>query len=239
MAKIVSGKSSNPQIPVGRFQKIIGQKMLASKRQIPCFYLQAKADLTELMALRHKLAKTVGAKVTTNDFFIRAIALAVKQYPLMAGKLDGNDIHIAKTVNVGLAVVAPRGLIVPVLKNADKKTLAQIATESAELIKKARSDSLTADELADACITLTNLGVYGIDSFIAIVTPGQCAVLAVGNIIEELIPTQGNIEVRRIMTLNLAADRRIVTSPYAAKFINHFVQHLQNPKARCLYPIGD
>ncbi len=120
-----------------------------------------------------------------------------------------------------LAVYFPGGL------TKGRKSLEKLAEMPAELLS---ADSLTADELADACITLTNLGVYGIDSFIAIVTPGQCAVLAVGNITEACVPKDGKTEVRRIMTLNLAADRRIVTSPYAAKFINHFVQQLQSPR---------
>lgn len=203
--------------------------MLQSGQQIPCFCLQTKADLTELMAFRPRLTKSLGVKVTTNDFFIRAIALAVKEYPLMAGRLNDDSIQIADSVNVGFAVSAPQGLVVPVIKNAHEKPLARIAAEAAELLRKARSDSLTPNELADACITLSNLGVYGIDSFTAIVTPGQCSVLAVGNIIDTCVPQDDDIVVRKMMTLDLAADHRIVNGAYAARFLNHIVEQLQNP----------
>lgn len=203
--------------------------MLQSGRQIPCFCLQTKADLTELMAFRPRLTKSLGVKVTTNDFFIRAIALAVKEYPLMAGRLNDDSIQIADSVNVGFAVSAPQGLVVPVIKNAHEKPLARIAAEAAELLRKARSDSLTPSELADACITLSNLGVYSIDSFTAIVTPGQCSILAVGNIIDTCVPQDDGIVVRKMMALDLAADHRIVNGAYAARFLNSIVQQLQNP----------
>ena len=110
--------------------------MLQSKQQIPCFYLEAKANLTAMMTLRHKASKKAGVKITANDFFIRAIALAVEQYPLLAGRLVRDNIHIQDAVNVGFALTVAEGLIVPVVKDAGKKTLARIATETAELVKK-------------------------------------------------------------------------------------------------------
>jgi len=203
--------------------------MLQSKQQIPCFYLESHADVTELMGMRHKLKKSLKVKITLNDFIIKAIGLAVKEFPLMAGQLVGNTIRIAETVNIGLAIAAPQGLVVPVLRQVEKKTLANIAAENAELVKKARSNTLKPDELAGASVTLSNLGAYGIDSFIAIVPPSQCGVVAVGNPIETCIPKDGNIAVRKIMSLNLSADHKIVNGAYAAKFQNRIVQQLQNP----------
>ncbi len=203
--------------------------MLQSKQQIPCFYLESHADVTELMGMRRKLTKALQVKITLNDFIIRAIGLAVKEFPLMAGQLDEDTIRIAETVNVGLAIAAPQGLVVPVLRQVDRKTLADIAAESAELLKKAQSNSLKPDELSGASVTLSNLGVYGIDSFIAIVPPGQCGVVAVGNPTETCIPKNGNIAVRKIMSLNLSADHKIVNGTYAARFLNCIIQQLQNP----------
>jgi pyruvate dehydrogenase E2 component (dihydrolipoamide acetyltransferase) len=221
---------SKPQAVLSRFQKIIGQKMLRSKQQIPCFYLQMRADVTALLALRRTLSRQSGVKVTTNDFFIRAIALAVTEYPLMGAGIQAGEVYIPDTVNVGFAVAAPEGLVVPVVKSAEKKTLVQIAAEAGELINKARSNRLTAADLEGACITLSNLGVYGVDSFIAVVTPGQCAVLAAGNIIETAVPDGGGIAVRRVMTFDLSADHRIVNGAYAARFLNSIVQRLQHPR---------
>ena len=203
--------------------------MLQSKQQIPCFYLEALADVTELMGMRHKLKKSLKVKITLNDFIIRAIGLAVKEFPLMAGQLDGDIIRIADAVNVGLAISAPQGLVVPVLRQVERKKLADIAIENAELLKKARSNTLRPDELNGASVTLSNLGVYGVDSFIAIVPPGQCGIVAVGNPAETCVPKDGSITVRKIMSLNLSADHRIVSGAYAARFLSSIVQKLQNP----------
>jgi pyruvate dehydrogenase E2 component (dihydrolipoamide acetyltransferase) len=222
-------ETSKNRIPLRRIQQTIGKRMLQSKQQIPCFYLESHADVTELMGMRHKLKKSLKVKITLNDFIIKAIGLAVKDFPLMAGQLDGQMIRIAETVNVGLAIGAPQGLVVPVLRQVEKKTLTNIATENAELTKKTLSNTLKPDELAGASITLSNLGAYGIDSFIAIVTPGQCSVMAVGNPIETCIPKEDGIMARKIISLNLSADHKIVNGAYAAKFLDSVVQQLQNP----------
>ena len=222
-------ETAKNRMPVRHIQQTIGKRMLQSKRQIPCFYLESHADVTELMGMRHKLKKSMKVKITLNDFIIKAIGLAVKQFPLMAGQLDGDIIRIAETVNVGLALTAPQGLVVPVLRQVEKKTLVNIATENAELVKKALSNTLKPDELAGASITLSNLGAYGIDSFIAIVPPGQCSILALGNPIETCIPKNDGIVLRKMMSLSLSADHKIVNGAYAAKFLNCIVQQLQNP----------
>jgi pyruvate dehydrogenase E2 component (dihydrolipoamide acetyltransferase) len=222
-------ETAKNRIQLRRIQQIIGERMLQSKQQIPCLYLESHADVTELMGMRHKLKKSLKVKITLNDFIIKAIGLAVKDFPLMAGQLDGQMIRIAETVNVGLAIGAPQGLVVPVLRQVEKKTLTNIATENAELTKKTLSNTLKPDELAGASITLSNLGAYGIDSFIAIVTPGQCSVMAVGNPIETCIPKEDGIMARKIISLNLSADHKIVNGAYAAKFLDSVVQQLQNP----------
>jgi len=217
------------RIPLRRIQQTIGKRMLQSKQQIPCFYLESHADVTELMSMRRKLTRALKVKITLNDFIIRAIGLAVKEFPLMAGQLEGDMIRIAETVNVGLAIAAPQGLVVPVLRQVEKKTLAEIAAENSEFVNKARSNALKPDELTGACVTLSNLGVYGIDSFIAIVPPGQCGVVAIGNPTETCIPKDGDIAVRKMMSLNLSADHKIVNGTYAALFLDCIIQQLQNP----------
>jgi len=219
------------RIPRTKIQKIIADRMLLSKRNIPCFYLQATADITELMALRTKLTKSLGTKITSNDFFIRSMAMAIGKFPLIAGRLHKASIQIAKGVNIGFAVVAPYGLVVPVVKNADKLNLADIAQKSAELIKKARSNKLSPDELEGACITLSNLGVYAIDSFFAVITPGQAGILAVGNITKTPVPQNGSVIIRKTVVLGLTVDHRIINGDYAADFLNCIVNQLQTPQA--------
>ncbi|MCX5638575.1 MAG: 2-oxo acid dehydrogenase subunit E2, partial [Planctomycetota bacterium] len=154
-----------------RIQKLIGERMLKSKLTKPCFYIESKADVTELMAIRGKLSKALGAKITSNAFLVRALALAAKQYPVMTGSLNGEDIRIAEAINVGFAVHSPQGLVVPVIKDADKKTLAEIASQDKLLTEKARSNKLTLTDMEGETIALSNLGVYGVDYFFGIVPP--------------------------------------------------------------------
>jgi pyruvate dehydrogenase E2 component (dihydrolipoamide acetyltransferase) len=207
-------------IPLTRIQKLIGQRMLESKQTKPCFYLTARADIGEINEIRRPMSKKLGTRISMNDFFIRAMALAVKKYPLMA----------TGEINVGLAVASPSGLVVPVIKNADSKSLGDIAKESAELIEKARNNKLTLDELYGACITLTALGMFGIDSFLAIPSPGQRSILSVGRIIERSIPCGGEITVKKIVEFGLSADATMVKADYAAKFLVEITKLLAEPQ---------
>jgi len=197
-------------IPLTRIQKLIGERMLKSKLSKPCFYIESKADVTELMSLRPRLSKSLGVKITSNAFFIRTLALSVKEYPLMVGKFDDDKIQIADAINVGFAVNAPQGVIVPVIKNADEKNVAEIASEEKLLTEKTRSSKLTLEEMEGETIALSNLGVYGTDSFFGIVPPPTSTILAVGNVIRMVCPEDGNgnskAVVRKITSLTLAGS---------------------------------
>lgn len=218
------------RIPLTRIQKLIGRRMLESKRTKPCYYMGIEADTTELMDSRHELKKRLGVKITSNAFYIKALGLAVKEFPLMVGSLEGDIIKIADCVNVGFAVNAPQGLVVPVVKYADKKTLAEIATLEKELTDKARSNKLTLDEITGETVGLSNLGVYDIDSFIGIVPPPATAILSVGNTLRTAVVVEGNIVIRKITDLTIAADSKVVPEPYAAKFLVRIAELLQEPE---------
>jgi pyruvate dehydrogenase E2 component (dihydrolipoamide acetyltransferase) len=218
------------RIPMSRIQKLIGQRMLESKQTKPCYYIGIKADTTELMDSRHELKKRLGVKITSNAFYIKALGLAVREFPLMVGSLQGDSIKIADSINVGFAVSAPHGLVVPVVKEADKKTLAEIATLEKELTDKARSNKLTLEEITGETIGLSNLGVYDIDSFIGIVPPPATMILAVGNTLRAAVPKDGQITIRRITDLTIAVDSRVVPDPYAAKFLARIAELLQGLK---------
>ena len=229
------------RIPMSRIQKLIGQRMLESKQTKPCYYIGIKTDTTELMDSRHELKKRLGVKITSNAFYIKALGLAVREFPLMVGLLSacgetspfggqGDSIKIANSVNVGFAVSAPHGLVVPVVKEADKKSLAEIATLEKELTDKARSNKLTLDEITGETIGLSNLGVYDIDSFIGIVPPPATTILAVGNTLRTAVPQDGQIVICKITDLTIAVDSRIVPDPYAAKFLARIAELLQKPQ---------
>jgi len=217
-------------IPLSRIQRLIGQRMLESKRTKPCYYMGIEADTTELMDSRHELKKQLGVKITSNAFYIKALGLAVKEFPLMVGSFCGDSIKIADSINVGFAVSAPQGLVVPVVKEADKKTLAQIATLEKDLTDKARSNKLTLDDITGETIGLSNLGVYDIDSFIGIVPPPATTILAVGNTLRTAVSVDGKVVIRKITDLTIAVDSRVVPGPYAAKFLACIADLLQEPK---------
>jgi pyruvate dehydrogenase E2 component (dihydrolipoamide acetyltransferase) len=216
-------------IPLTHIQKLIAQRMLASKQTKPCFYIQSRADVTELMDARHKLKKTTGVKITTNAFYIRALARSAMQYPLVLGKVEGDNIRIADSANVGFAVSAPQGLVVPVMKNAQNMTLVDIAKTEKLLTDKARANRLSLDEVSDETIALSNLGAYGIDSFIGIVPPPASIILAVGNTLHQTVVRNGRVCERKMVSLSLAADNTVINADYAAGFLNHLKELLENP----------
>ena len=218
------------RVPLSRIQRLIGQRMLESKKTKPCYYMGIDADTTELMDSRHALKKQFGVKITSNAFYIKALGFAVKEFPLMVGSLENDSIRIADAINVGFAVSAPQGLVVPVVKDADKKNLADIAILEKELTSKARSNKLTLDDISGETIGLSNLGVYDIDSFIGIVPPPATAILAIGNTLRTAVVKDSQIVIRKITDLTIAVDSRVVFEPYAAKFLARIANLLQQPK---------
>ena len=218
--------------PLTRIQKLIGERMLSSKLTKPCLYIESRANVTELMALRPKLGKSLGVKITSNAFLIRALALAAREYPLMLGLRDNaaTSVTIAEAINVGFPVHAPQGLMVPVIKNADQKSLADIARLEKLLTEKARSNKLALEELQGQTIGLSNLGVYGVDSFFAIPAPMASSILAVGNVVRTVVPRNGDMTVRKMMSLSLAVDRIVANEVYAAQFLRFIIEQLQNPQ---------
>jgi len=218
-------------IRVNKLQKITAQKMLQSKREIPCYYLNVRADFTELVELRAKMNETGDAKVSYNDFIIRAVATGVEKFPIMSGQLAGDAIKLADAINVGLAVSAPKGLIVPVVKDANKKDVKQIAAETQALIEKARNEKLQLSDLEGACITVSNLGGFGVESFIPIVIPGQCSILGIGRIADTCVPDNGNIAIRKLISLTLSVDHKVANGAYAGQFLDFVRKQLEDTSA--------
>ncbi len=221
--------NAEQRIPLTRIQKLIGERMFRSKKTKPCYYMGIDADTTELMDSRHELKKRLCVKITSNAFYIKALGVAVKEFPLMVGSLEDDSIKIADSVNVGFAVSAPQGLVVPVVKEADKKTLAEIATLEKVLTDKARSNKLSLDDITGETVGLSNLGAYDIDSFIGIVPPPATVILAVGNTLRTAVPRNGKIVIRKITDLTIAVDSTVVPEPYAAKFLARIAELLQEP----------
>jgi pyruvate dehydrogenase E2 component (dihydrolipoamide acetyltransferase) len=213
-------------IPLTKKQRITAERMVESKRNIPCFYLTIKADVTDLVGLRNKLNETGQAKISYNDFIIRAVAPALQKFPIMTGQLVGDSVKLADTINIGLAVSTPAGLIVPVIKDANKMGLKQIASTIKDLIEKAQSEKLLLTDLEGACITISNLGAFGIESFIPVVIPGQCSILGIGRITDTTVPNKGD---RKLMSMTLSVDHKVANGDYAAQFLDLVKKLLEDP----------
>jgi pyruvate dehydrogenase E2 component (dihydrolipoamide acetyltransferase) len=220
-------------IAITKKQRLTAERMVESKREIPCFYLSLRADVTNLVELRSSLNEKEGLKISYNDFIIRATAIALEKFPIMTGQLAGEAIKLADTINVGLAVSTATGLVVVVIKDANKKGLKQISAETQVLIEKAQNDKLLLTDLEGACITVSNLGAFGIESFIPVVIPGQCSILGIGRITDTNVPKRGD---RKLMSMTLSADHKVVNGDYAAGFLD-FTRKLLEDTSTFLQPI--
>ena len=220
------------KIPVTRIQRLIGSLMYESKLKKPCCYLSRDANIKDLNRVRKAYCKEIKTRVTTNDFFIMAIGRAIKRFNLFAGYPDksGKNLNISKSIGVGLAVAAPHGLVVPVIRDPGDKTLGQIGEESDAFIKKARARKLLPDDFYGANVVLSGLGMYGIDSFLAITPPASAGIISIGRFEDEVVLIDDEIQIRRTMSVSLAADMRIVNEFYAARFLADIVQQLENPE---------
>ena len=218
------------KVPVNRLQKIVAEKMLWSKQNIPCFYLNIRADVTALVALRAKLNKTAAVKLSFNDFIIRALAVGMRHYPIMTGQLAGDHIQLAQTLDIGLAIATEDGLVAPIVRDCGAKSVQDVADYCKGLIERTRSNKLSLDDLQGGCITVSNLGGFGIDSFIPIVVPGQASIVGVGAIVDEVVPSDGNLLVRKKMSLTLSVDHKVVNGAEAAQFLDFVKKHLEHPE---------
>jgi len=222
------GPQLGQTVPVSRLQKITAQKMLQSKTEIPCFYLNVKADVTDLVEHRTQL-KNNGTKIAYNDFIIKAVAMGLEKYPIMTGQLDGENIKLANSIGIGLAIAVPDGLVAPIVQHVQNKTALQVAEYSQALVTRARAGKLSPDDLAGGCITVSNLGAFGIDSFIPIVVPGQASILGVGQIADVLVPSDGSIILRKIMNMTLSVDHKVTNGAYAAQFLDYVKKIIEDP----------
>ena len=204
--------------------------MLQSKREIPCFYLNITVDATELVTFREKLNKSASLKISFDDFLMKALALGLKQWPIMTGRLEGDSVLLADSIGIGLAVAAKGGTVAPVVKDVDKKNLTQIAQYSAALIERTESGKLTPDDFDGGCITISNLGELGIDSFIPIIMPGQCSILGVGQIADTCVSQDGGTVVRKLMKMTLAVDHKVANGAEAAQFLSCVGKLLEEPE---------
>jgi pyruvate dehydrogenase E2 component (dihydrolipoyllysine-residue acetyltransferase) len=219
-------------IALGPTQATIARRMALSASTIPTFTVTAEIDMSAIAALRRE-AKDAGEEAhSVNDFIVRAAALTLRQFPAFNSSFVDDRIERYSRINVGIAVATDDALLVPTIFDADQKTLTQIAEESRSLVERARTRTLGPDELTHGTFTVSNLGMFGVDSFTALVNPPQCAILAVGGISRRPFEAcDGGIEFRETMLASLSADHRIVYGADGAAFLSHLRSLLEQPEA--------
>ncbi len=215
-------------VPVQGVRALIAERMSRSHLEAARVTLTAQADATALVALRQQLARD-GVDVAYNDLFITIAARALREHPRMNASLDGETINVWRRIHVGLAVDTERGLLVPVVRDADTRGLSQLAQETQALVTRARAGRSTPEDLSGGTFTLTNLGMFGIDAFTPIINLPECAVLGVGRITRQPVMVDERVVGRQMVWLSLSFDHRLVDGGPAARFLQRVVQLVEGP----------
>lgn len=237
-AKVSFGRHDIPKIAPGTFEeeplsqmrKAIGKRLQESKTFVPHFYVSQEIDAKALVQTREQL-KEGGVKLTFNDFVVRASALALRDHPEINSGFNtvNSSIIRFKTIDISIAVNIEAGLITPIVRHADYKNLGQISSEVKMLANKAKQGKLKREEYTGGSFTISNLGMFGISEFIAVINPPQAAILAVGGIQEKPVIKQGQIVPGKTMMLTLSVDHRVIDGTDAAKFLKTLQKYLENP----------
>jgi len=210
-------------IALSGIRKTTAERVSLSARTAPHSTITMEADVTGAAKLREEL------QVSYTDILVKAVAEVLREHPIMNATLEGDQIKVFEDVNVGVAVATEKGLVVPVVHEADKKSLAEIASTVKELVEKARQGKLSRKELTGGTFTVTNLGMYGVDVFIPIINPPEAAILGVGRVTEKPVIVSGEVKAKPVVQLSLSFDHRIVDGAPAAQFLQRVKQLLENP----------
>ncbi len=226
-ADLLKAEAEKPR-PLSQRRQIIASKMSKSAREIPYFLVTVAVDMTGLTTIREKLNEGRTQRISYNDFIVKSCALALRAFPIVNARCLGDTYQIRQDINIGIAVDLEEGLMVPVIRDADKKSLVQIAEESSQLVEKAKANKLLPDEFEGATFTVSNMGMLGVDSFTAIIPPDQAAILAVGSASETVVALDGKPAVRKTMKITLSSDHRIIDGATAARFLNEIRERLED-----------
>jgi pyruvate dehydrogenase E2 component (dihydrolipoamide acetyltransferase) len=221
------------EVPLTTMQRVAARRLTESKQNAPHFYLTAAIDVTELLEFRARLNETLrsadGPKVSVNDLVVKAVAGTLRAHPEVNVSFRGETVLRHKRVHVGVAVAVPAGLVVPVVADADRKGISEIAAESREKAERARAGKLRAEEMSGGTFTVSNLGMYGIEQFAAVINPPEAAILAVGAAGEEVRVVDGEFVARKILRVTLSADHRAVDGATGAAFLQRLTDVLEHP----------
>mgnify|MGYP002385393654 CR=1 FL=1 len=221
------------EIPHTTIRRVVAKRLTEAKRDAPHFYLSMDCEVDKLLALRKELndraPKEGGYKLSVNDFVIRAVALAMKKVPAANASWGADAVRLYKGVDVSVAVSIPNGLITPVVRGADGKGLAAISNEMRALAEKARAGKLQPEEYQGGTVTVSNLGMYGVREFAAVINPPQGCILAVGAAEQRPVVKEGALAIATVMTCTLSVDHRVVDGAIGAEFLGAFKALIEDP----------
>ena len=219
-------------VPLSRMRQQIARVTVRSKTEIPHFYVSAEVDVTEAMELRQRINQSLedqGIRVSVNDLIIKACVGALKAYPRFNAYFAEDAIQMNEQINVGIAIAEEEGLIVPAIMDCGGKSLADIARASKDLIERSKSGTLHPQEYTGGTFSISNLGMYDVSSFVAIIHPPQSAVLAVGAVRDTAVVSDGAVAIAKIMTATLSADHRVTDGAEGARFVLEVKRLLERP----------
>jgi pyruvate dehydrogenase E2 component (dihydrolipoamide acetyltransferase) len=221
-----------------RIQTIVARRMVESKTTVPHFYVTNKVRMDEAVRVQKQLRETVpGAeKLTISDLVMRACAIALRRHPEVNSSWGGDHIELKRRINIGFAVAQPKGLVVPVLKDVDTKDLVQISIESRQLIERARAGKPSPQDLEGGTFSISNLGMFGVSDFAAVVNVPEAAILAVGAVTDEPVVEDGRVVPGKTMQMTLSVDHRVLYGANGAQFIAEVKSLLENPVSLVLPP---
>jgi pyruvate dehydrogenase E2 component (dihydrolipoamide acetyltransferase) len=217
------------EVQTGRMWRTMAKRLTESWQTVPHFYLKRDLDASAVIAWRTGLKARSNVKITYTDLLVKAVAGALRQHPHVNGTWNGEGVVFNADVNVGLAVAVDNGLLVPVIHQADTLGIEQAARRRAEIVNGALDGKLKPADLQGGTFSISNLGMFGIDTFDAIVNPPQAAILAVGRITERVVPVAGQMMIRPMMTLTLSCDHRVVDGAHGARFLDTLCNILEAP----------
>jgi pyruvate dehydrogenase E2 component (dihydrolipoamide acetyltransferase) len=227
-----TGRPAGVVRELSKIRRTTGKRMAESKQVIPHFYVTSEIDMEAAMAFREQVNAQVedeAAKVSFNDLIVKAAALALREFPNLNTTLEGDTLYDHANIDVNIAVAIEGGLIAPFIPDADQKSLGAIARMAKDVITRAREGGLQPSEYQGGTFTISNLGMYDVEEFVAIINPPQAAILAIGSITETPVVREGRVTVGHQMKVSLSVDHRVSDGAEAAKFLIAVKRYLQNP----------
>jgi len=223
--------AATERVQLSKLRAIIGRRMTASKQSLPHFYLTADLDAGPLMALRADLNSRMpeDQQFSLNDFLIKSAALALREFPNLNASLDGEQIVRHRQVNIGVAVAVDQGLLTVVARDADQKPLRTLSAELRQVVARAREGRVRPADIEGSTFTLSNLGMFQIDQFTAIINPPEAAILAVGSVRQEPVVVDGQITIGQRMRVTLSADHRVTDGAEAARWLQVYRSYVEHP----------